>query len=147
MFSINAVTPTFIGRAFRRASALLLLTLLLALGSAFVGTKAWISAGARPAPAAVPGDVSVLLLVLRPTGFEPSEVTLPKGTYLLVVQNRTGLRGFALQLDRVGGGRLHEVRLPERKLDWNGEFDLTPGDYVLREADHPDWNCRLIITP
>ncbi|MDQ3745361.1 MAG: hypothetical protein M3444_13340 [Acidobacteriota bacterium] len=137
----------------RRTTAARLVTclcLMAAFGVAALGTHEWLSVP-TPVPAAgaalrQEGDAQVLLLVLRPAGFEPSEVTLPQGKYLLVVQNRTGLRGFALQFDR-DGGRLHEVRLPARKLDWNGHFDLTPGDYVLREADHPEWSCRITITP
>ena len=135
-----------------RARAVILLAclcLLAAFGVAASGAHKWLSkvAAAGTAAARQEGNVQALLLTLRPTGFEPSEVTLPRGKYLLVVQNRTGLRGFALQLDRDRSERLHEVRLPARKLDWTGQFDLTPGDYVLRETDHPEWSCRVTITP
>jgi hypothetical protein len=121
------------------------LCLLIALGSAFASARAWLSPSA---PVTVADDdeddVQVLVLTLRPTGFEPSEAALTKGKHLLVVQNRTGLESFTLRLDRENGGKLHEVRL-SRKLDWRQQFDLMPGSYVLTEAEHPDWTCRITV--
>lgn len=88
------------------------------------------------------------VIVLLPGGFEPTEVTRPHGRFLLVVNNRTGLEQVELRLEREsGGGRLHEVRLSEGRLRSKQYEDLTPGTYLLTEADHPDWLCRITITP
>jgi uncharacterized cupredoxin-like copper-binding protein len=121
--------------------------LLVACVAAAAGARAALRASPAAHARAEQADagVQVLLLTLGPTSFEPSEVTLPKGKYLIVVHNRTGLEGFALRLERDGGVKLHEARVPARKLEWGGQFDMTPGEYVLSEADHPEWACRVNV--
>jgi len=99
---------------------------------------------ATTADAAV--DARVVLLTLRPTGFEPNEVSLPAGEYLLVVRNRSGLDDFGMRLTRESGENLREVRMPKRKRDWKYFLKLTPGNYSLTEIDHLEWNCRLTVT-
>jgi hypothetical protein len=87
------------------------------------------------------------LVVLGPNGFEPVSVTRPAGQFLLAVDNRSGIGDASLRLDREAGERLREVRVPKATPDWNTVVDLTPGTYVLTEADHPSWSCRITITP
>lgn len=62
-----------------------------------------------------PRDARVEVSTLTPTRFEPAEVTLPAGDYLLVFNNRTGLDEFALRLDHEGHGT---VRRAERRRAW-----------------------------
>jgi hypothetical protein len=62
-----------------------------------------------------PRDARVEVFTLTPAGFEPAEVTLPAGDYLLVFNNRTGLDEFALWLDREGHAT---VRQAERWRAW-----------------------------
>lgn len=108
------------------------------------------SAGAatrtRPSAAARPG-VEAELITVGPSGFEPSRLTRPKGRVYLVVDNMTDLPAIDLRLAREAGNSLHEVRVPRGQSDWAELLDLTPGTYVLREAAHPDWACRLDVTP
>ena len=93
------------------------------------------------------GQMESEVITLRPTGFEPSEITRPRGEFNLTVQNLTGLDEVTLRLDREGGsGRLHEVRTPSGRRDWRKNIDPPPGRYVLTEADHPGWICRVTIT-
>jgi hypothetical protein len=42
---------------------------------------------------------------------------------------------------------LHEVHVPREQQDWNDIMELEPGSYVLTEAEHPKWTCRITITP
>jgi hypothetical protein len=86
------------------------------------------------------------LITLRPSGFEPSEVTGPAGRWLLLVDNRSGSPEMWLRLDRVTGRRIHEIRVPHETLDWHDLFDLTPGEYVLTDAHHPDLACHITVT-
>lgn len=88
-----------------------------------------------------------VLITVRHTGFEPSEITRPAGRVFLLVQNRSGYHEVALRLDREAGSRLHDVRVPRSKLDWLQVVDLQPGRYVLTDAYHPDWACRITVTP
>ncbi len=93
------------------------------------------------------GQVESEIITIRATGFEPSEIRRPKGEFYLAVDNLSGMSEVNLRLDRENGaGRLHEVRVPRQKRDWRQSVDLPPGTYLLTEADHPDWVCRIIIT-
>ena len=117
---------------------------------------------APPAPAAVvekPAPVSLQqtssaeerlegeLVVVGPNGFEPAEITRPAGSFLLIVDNRSGLEQVRVRVERVTGReRLHDVPLSRKEYSWNTLLRLPPGDYVLTEAGHPDWVCRLTLT-
>lgn len=90
--------------------------------------------------------MKVALVVIRPYGFEPGEMTHSAGRVLLVVYNRSGLKHITLRLDREAGNRLREVNVPREKRDWRELVDLTPGNYLLTEANHPKWACRITIT-
>lgn len=87
------------------------------------------------------------LLVLRPTGFEPAEVSWPKERFFLSIDNHSNVADITLNLDREVGGRVKEVKLKMRKERGVGIFDLPPGNYLLTEANHPGWVCRITITP
>jgi hypothetical protein len=91
-------------------------------------------------------SAKAVLLTIRPNGFEPAELTLPGGDYLLVVRNRTGLDEFAMRLERASGEALREVRVPRFRRDWKHFLRLAPGSYVIREMNHADWVCRITIT-
>lgn len=88
-------------------------------------------------------DVQGLVIALRPNGFSPAEIEVTDGRYLFIVQNRVGVRDISFQLDREGGGKLHEVH--DQKLQWKKEFDLHPGTYVLSVVDHPKWRCVITV--
>jgi hypothetical protein len=87
------------------------------------------------------------LITFQPYGFEPSEVTLKAEPFLLAVDNRSGVHEPVFRVNRVAGGRLHEVRMAKGRLAWRQLVNLSPGDYVLTEATHPDLVCRITITP
>jgi len=116
----------------------------LAVFASGAGAAAKSSLPAVPVPDK--SDVEVLLLTLRPTGFESREVTLPAGDYVLIVRNRSGLDEFGVRLARETGENLREAKMPRHKRDWKHFLKLTPGNYVLTEVDHPDWTCRIKIT-
>jgi hypothetical protein len=88
-----------------------------------------------------------ILITFQPYGFEPAEVTLKAEPFLLAVDNRSGVHEPVFRVDRVAGGRLYEVRMAKGRLAWRRMVDLSPGDYVLTEATHPDLVCRITITP
>lgn len=92
-------------------------------------------------------EAKVLLLTMRPSGFEPQRLTLNAGKYLVVVRNRTGLSEFALRLERETGERLHEAAARRYQRDWKYLLQLPPGTYVLKETNHPEWICRITVTP
>ncbi len=91
-------------------------------------------------------QIEVEVITVRPSGFEPREITRRAGVFILAITNQTGATELALHLDRVQGNRVQEVRLPKGKVRWNKIFDLPSGDYVLSEQNHPDWICRIKLT-
>ena len=131
------------------------LTALLAAVALAVGTAAAALTGgfkSSVSPAAARGDapaerLETELVTITPTGFDPAEITRPQGRFILEVDNRGGFKEVLLQLDALRGGREREVRVPRTALDWRDLLDLRPGTYVLREAGHPGWECRITITP
>jgi hypothetical protein len=110
-----------------------------------------------PAPAARPAARTAgapqkpqltdsVLVTVTARGFDTPQITTPAKPFFLLVDNRSGLDEVALRLDQVGGPRLRSVDVPQEQLDWADLLDLAPGEYVLSEANHPDWSCRLTIT-
>ena len=90
-------------------------------------------------------EVKLILLALRPEGFETNEMQLEAGEYLFIFGNRTGLREVNLRLERAGHGRIAEAAVGGRPRDWKKRLRLTPGTYVLTANDNPDWTCRIVV--
>ena len=87
------------------------------------------------------------LVVVGARGFEPAEITRPARPFLLLVDNRSGLEQVQVRVERVAGReRLHDVGLSRKNYSWNTLLRLPPGEYVLTEAGHPNWVCRLTLT-
>ena len=47
----------------------------------------------------------------------------------------------------VSGNRIKEVKPRKGRHDYREVYDLSPGNYVLSEASHPQWICHITITP
>jgi hypothetical protein len=90
--------------------------------------------------------MDIEVVTIRPTGFERTEITRPKGVFGIAVENRSGLADMVLRLDQEGGSRLRQAQLSSKKLNWKDVLDLLPGRYVLTEASNPSWLCRITIT-
>ncbi|MDQ3804283.1 MAG: hypothetical protein M3416_10680 [Acidobacteriota bacterium] len=130
----------------------------LACALCAAGARHWLTPAASPPPAlaasqeAASGEedaagAEALVLTLRPEGFEPAEVTVAEGQHLLVVTNRAGLDEFVLRLEREGAGPEQEAKPPKYKRGWKRLLPLARGTYVLTEAAHPEWQCRITVTP
>lgn len=100
---------------------------------------------AQPRP---PGTrVTSHVLTVSARGFDPAEVSWPKGRIFLTVNNLSNVNELVLRLDREVGGRVKEMKLRSKKERAAGVLDLPPGDYLLTEAGHPGWVCRIKVTP
>ncbi len=86
------------------------------------------------------------LISIRPSGFEPTQITRPKGPFLLAIENRSGLKQIEFQLSAQGGTRLFQIKRSWERSDWNQVVDPPAGQYVLTEANHPNWKCTINIT-
>jgi hypothetical protein len=141
---------------------LVMIVLLIALASATaIATNRWWTqqanassnvsipgpvASAPPAPQiSAGGRAEAELVKLTSKGFEPAEITRPAGKFLLGVTNRTGLPELSLRLIHESRRSVDGKRLGH-EMGWHRVLDLPAGNYVLREASHPDWVCRVTIT-
>jgi hypothetical protein len=98
-------------------------------------------------PQALIDTLEVELLTLRPAGFEPSELTRSKGSFVLFIDDRSGKEHSLLVLQRSKGERVRAVSLNREKSEWHDLIDLSPGDYVLQDASNPDLHCLITIRP
>jgi hypothetical protein len=143
-----------------RAGVLIASAVLLSLSGLVLGARAWrVPAGSTKtlpeivkaaAASMVPqrrrADIQAELITIVPHGFEPEELTRPRGRFLLMIDNRSGLESVALGLTREGGPRVREMRIPREGPDWSEVVDPEPGRYLLSEANHSDWVCVITIT-
>jgi hypothetical protein len=95
--------------------------------------------------AKTPIQIDHALITLTPRGFYPSEVTRPEGPFLLAVDSRVGNRDITLRITRDNGAKEKEKSLKKGQSRWRQLIDLSPGRYVLTEADHPEWVCHINI--
>jgi len=102
-------------------------------------------ASARTALAQGPPPVQVERITLTPRGFEPRQMSRPAARFLLALDNRTRFSVILLRIDREGGPRLREVRMPRGRMKFREFFNLPAGRYVLTEASHPNWVCTITI--
>ena len=92
------------------------------------------------------GALESELITITTIGFDPAEVTRPAGRFILAVDNRSGLEEVTIVLRDEGGHELLRERVPRETLDWSSTVDLASGSYLLSEADHQTWGCRLTLT-
>jgi len=87
------------------------------------------------------------LITLRPAGFEPAEITRPKGPFVLFIDDRSGRENSSLVLQRSNGGQVRAIGLQRKKTEWNDVVDLTPGTYILQDANNSELRCQITILP
>jgi hypothetical protein len=87
------------------------------------------------------------LITLRPAGFEPAEITRPKGPFVLFIDDRSGRENSSLALHRSNGGQLRAIGLQRKKTEWSDVVDLTPGTYILQDANNSELQCQITILP
>jgi len=92
------------------------------------------------------GRPEVEIITLTDSGFDPAQITRHAGRILLAVNNKTSLDQLILRLSQEGGRPLQEARLIRGGRNWRQTVDLAPGTYMLGEAGHPDWVCRITVT-
>lgn len=98
----------------------------------------------EPATMSADDEPQVVSIEVTPAGFEPSEVSAPRGKFLILLQNRTGRRDLNFWLARENGERVVESA-PEKR-DWKAHVQLNPGTYIIGETNHPEWQFTLRVT-
>lgn len=92
-------------------------------------------------------DMTSEVITIYPTGFGTTELTRPKGKFLLLINDRSGLEALDIRLLRENGDGEREARTGRNQPRWSGLVNLQPGRYRLTEANHPEWSCLITITP
>jgi hypothetical protein len=146
-------------RPVRRSSILLITVVMIALIALTINANTWFAKTTIPVePIAIAAQtqkaqanpVQVELFTLHPHGFEPAQITRPKGRFVLAVDNRSGVGEVQLQLHRVVGNdkqeKVVEKRTSRKQLDWGQLIDLRPGRYALSEVGHEEWVSFITIT-
>lgn len=105
------------------------------------------SVGGKAVLASPKGTIRTERVTAFPHGFEPDEITRPKGAFMLCVDNRAGSEALSLQLTSgTHGGPVYAAPIEKGKSGTNKELSLTPGVYILTEGSHPGWICTITIT-
>jgi len=91
-------------------------------------------------------DLEVEVITATENGFDPSIITRPRGPFILALHNMSGEKELVFRIYRAQGEQLQQVRLAPGRRANHQRLDLPPGDYVVAEANHPEWTCALTIT-
>jgi hypothetical protein len=94
-----------------------------------------------------PTRLEVELLTLRPAGCEPAELVRPKGSFVLMIDDRSGKETSSLVLQRGSGERFRAIGVNRKKSKWHAVLDLPPDRYVLQDANDSGWRCQITILP
>ena len=137
------------------ATLFLMLVGIVILGAGKSGWLAFTATSGKnvaqqPSATPTPEKITAESLTLTQTGFFPPEFSHPKGRFILAINDRTGLpeNNFILSRDTGNNKRekVKDVKVLRHQPDWNDVIDLNPGDYLITEANHPAWECRITIT-
>lgn len=87
-----------------------------------------------------------VVIYATPLGFQPAELTLRPGQRRFLIRNATGLDDIEFAIAK---SREQPVRTPRRRNGENAALNhpLTPGEHRITEARHPEWECRITVTP
>lgn len=135
---------------------LVAITVLALVGVAFAAHSHWrskpgtsrlnVERNLNPSPPSPERALVAIPIMIKPGGFVPREINRPHGDYFLSVTNASGVADIKLRFGRENGERLKEADVKKERPGWRTSVRLTPGTYLLTEADHPNWICRFIIT-
>ena len=127
-----------------RFRILLCACLLFVSGGLILGR--WKTPPAGQPQIASEGKPEAEIITVTPAGFEPTEITRPRGPFVLAVDNRSGLDALALYLELENGSRVNTQLTRRGKLAWRELVDFPPGTYLLRAANDETWSCRITLT-
>jgi len=99
----------------------------------------------RPASPA-PDSMQVETLTLTPRGFQPTEIERPAGKFLLGIDNHIRPEEFSFEIVQDDGHTVRQLKLQKGELRLRKLLNLQAGRYVIREVNHPEWNCSFVLS-
>jgi len=70
-------------------------------------------------------------------------VNCQAGEVLLVVDDESGTAGLTFRLTRANGDIIADYELPRGVYQLRRQINLQPGEYALKELNHPDWALQI----
>jgi hypothetical protein len=98
-------------------------------------------------PTPAPASITVETVRLTPTGFEPNELERSAGKFILGIDNRIRSEEFSFEVVQENGHKVRQLKLPKGEIRLRKMLNLPAGRYSLREVDHPEWSCSIVLTP
>jgi hypothetical protein len=101
-------------------------------------------------------SIQIEVVALTRFGFEPAKISRKAGPFILELENRSRAALNARLGTPAAAGApagillgtvLQSVPLQLMRPDQSNLVDLPPGTYLLIEDKHPQWQCRITITP
>jgi hypothetical protein len=163
---LNKVKATLKSRSFHRIKSnhkFIIISAVTAIIALSWSAKGWLVSPANATPMAhtawapnsesgqdkgkdAPSTIQVESIILKPTGFEPKEFSRPATPFVLAIHNRTAAFDASFELLREDGRKVHDVKGPKGAVRPAKIIDLPPGTYLLKETNHPEWTCRIVLT-
>lgn len=111
-------------------------------GHAFVPTAQRHPKEASPAP----DSVTMETVMLTPNGFEPKEINRSEGKFVLGIDNRIKPDEFSFELIQENGHSVRKLKMPKGQIRLRKMLNLPAGRYLLKEVDHPEWTCSIVLS-
>lgn len=131
----------------------LVTTLCAATVAGGIGLKnGWFTAFGKAAVAVQQEEkIESELVTVSRFGFMPLSINRPAKDFVMTIVNRTADTELNLTLNRIVGNsptdKVIDVNLKRGRGNWYANFNLPPGEYELSEASHPEWRCKITLTP
>ena len=149
---------TVFQRHFNPVAMMIVITIIISIVS--WGAKARLTASAdrnTPSPASqsslvqshqrehppLPTNIQVQTFSLGQDGFEPKQINREPGPFVLGIDSRSQSASF--EFVREDGRRAVEIKWPKGQIRWRKLVNLPPGNYLLKEINHPDWTAQITI--
>lgn len=98
----------------------------------------------HPQRAPIPTNIQVETFRFTFDGFEPREINRQPGPFVLGIDNYRSTNA-SFELVREDGNRVQEIQWPRGQNRYRKLLHLPPGNYLLKELNHPDWTARINI--
>ena len=93
----------------------------------------------------IPTNIQVETFRLGVNGFEPKQIERRPGPFVLGIDNYDRFGAAAFELVHKDGNRVHEIKWPIGQNRYRKLMNLPPGNYLLRDVNHPDTTAQITI--
>ena len=94
--------------------------------------------------------IPVVVIYLKPHGMEPKTLSITKGDIYLVLDNKSGARNVSMLINRdlpnATAAKVQDLATKQSNLTSGQIVTLQPGNYIITESHHPDWQTKLSVT-